>query len=302
MAIRKKLLDIKGIVTVLNTPFNDEGSLDLVSLGRNVKAALDANVAGFLVPALAAEVYKLNHQEKITMVSEVMNIAGSAVPVIGSATTSSIDQSVSMARDLVDLGCSGILVFIPFKSVEQYREDVNEISKVDMPFLMLQDWDPNGGGIPTWLIKELFDELDVFKALKIEVIPAGIKYSEVLEMTGGALHVSGGWAVMQMIEALERGVHAFMPTGMHRIYTQIYRLFKQDKKDEATKLFNSILPVLAFSNQHLDISIHFFKRLMFEKGIFDTPNVRDPILKFDEIHENVARKLIDRVIQIEKSL
>jgi len=64
---------------------------------------------------------------------------------------------------------------------------------------------------------------------------------------------------MQMIEGLDRGLHAFMPTGMHWTYARIYKLYQDGKRADARVLFNKVLPILAFSNQHLDVSIHFFK-------------------------------------------
>ena len=100
-----------------------------------------------------------------------------------------------------------------------------------------------------------------------------------------------------MIEGLQRGVHAFMPTGMHYIYTSIYKLFEEGKSEEAEKLFQQILPVLAFSNQHLDISIHFFKRLLFQPGTYPTPNVRKPILPFDNCKQVVSTGLDREVIE-----
>jgi 4-hydroxy-tetrahydrodipicolinate synthase len=126
----------------------------------------------------------------------------------------------------------------------------------------------------------------------VEVVPAGRKYTEVLEATDGRLHVSGGWAVMQMIEALDRGVHAFMPTALHEAYVRIYALHRMGCRDEARTLFNRLLPVLAFSNQHLDISLHFFKRLLHAQGIYATSAVREPVLPFDAYHERVAEELI----------
>ena len=105
-----------------------------------------------------------------------------------------------------------------------------------------------------------------------------------------------------MMEGLQRGVHAFMPTGMHYIYTSIYQLFEEGKILEAETLFGKIIPVLAFSNQHLDISIHFFKRLLYRQGIYNTPNVRNPILPFDALHKKLADKHIDGIINLENQL
>ncbi len=56
----KQLFPLHGIVTVLNTPFSTKGEIDLPALKRNVNYALVAGVAGFLVPAMASEVYKLS--------------------------------------------------------------------------------------------------------------------------------------------------------------------------------------------------------------------------------------------------
>jgi 4-hydroxy-tetrahydrodipicolinate synthase len=105
-----------------------------------------------------------------------------------------------------------------------------------------------------------------------------------------------------MIEGMKRGVHAFMPTGMHYIYTHICRLFASGNEEEAERLFYDILPVLAFSNQHLDISIHFFKRLLYRQGIYPTTIVRKKTLVFDEIHRGIADRHIDYIIQLESKL
>ncbi|MEX2566555.1 MAG: dihydrodipicolinate synthase family protein, partial [Cyclobacteriaceae bacterium] len=156
-----------------------------------------------------------------------------------------------------------------------------------------------GYGLPESLICELFDSVEAFKCLKIETVPAGHKYSRILSLTNGLLNVSGGWAVTQMIEGLERGVHAFMPTGMHWVYTEIYRLWMKKKSTEAEALFLRILPVLAFSNQHLEISIHFFKRLLYHQGTYPTPHVRNSRITFDSYHQKTADGLIHRIMELE---
>jgi 4-hydroxy-tetrahydrodipicolinate synthase len=89
-----------------------------------------------------------------------------------------------------------------------------------------------------------------------------------------------------------------MPTAMHEIYIRIYQLFKDGKKQQAEELFNELLPVLSFSNQHLDISIHFFKRLLYQQGIYPTSIVRQPSLIFDEIHRSLCEIHINRVLEL----
>ena len=64
----KKLFPLHGIVTVLNTPFTDSDEIDFHALKQNVREALNAGVAGFLVPAMASEVQKITFDERLGMV------------------------------------------------------------------------------------------------------------------------------------------------------------------------------------------------------------------------------------------
>jgi dihydrodipicolinate synthase/N-acetylneuraminate lyase len=291
-----------GIVTVLNTPFTEDDQVDLQALKKHVRYAIDAGVAGILVPAMAAEVYKLSVKERLAMVNAVLEEADGRVPVIAGAGESDLHKSKQLLRQYLDLGCVNTLFQIPYRDETQFKDHFLDLASLGPEMIMLQDWDASGYGLPESLICDLFEQVEAFRCLKVEVVPAGVKYSRILEMTGGRLHVSGGWAVSQMIEGLQRGVHAFMPTGMHRIYTAIYRLFRQGNQDQAEALFNRLLPVLSFSNQHLDISIHFFKRLLHRQGIYPTSRVRDPILAFDAIHRQRADHLIDQVLAMEAEL
>jgi 4-hydroxy-tetrahydrodipicolinate synthase len=139
-------------------------------------------------------------------------------------------------------------------------------------------------------------------SIKVEVVAAGIKYTRLLEATDCRLHTAGGWAVSQLIEALDRGVHAFMPTGMHEIYVAIDRAHRRGERETARRIFNRLTPTLAFSNQHLDVSILFFKRLLSRQGVYPTARCRSPRLAFDRYHERVADELIDEVIQLTAEL
>lgn len=296
--MEKTLYPLRGIVTVLNTPFTADDTVALPALARHAEAAIQAGVAGFLVPAMAAEVYKLSEAERRAMVETVVAASAGRVPVIGGAGAGDGAQRLRVARAILAAGCPNLLLQIPFTNAADYREAVLRVAELGPDLIMLQDWDFGGGGLPLELICQLFEEVESFRCLKIETTPAGPKYSAVLAATGGRLHVSGGWAVSNMLEAFERGVHAFMPTGLHELYTLIDDLYRRGDTAGAARWFEKTLPILAFANQHLDISIHFFKRLLHRQGIYPTPQVRAPILPFDSYHEHRAGVLIDYALEL----
>lgn len=300
--MNKTLLELRGIITVLNTPFDDRDRIDCEGLKRNIAYAMKAGVAGFLVPAMASEVGKLSETERAALVDCVIEQVDGVVPVIGGASAPTAAERKRHAKNAIAAGCAGVLVSIPYQNDRQYAADVQDVAELGPGFLMIQDWDSTGDGLPLPLIGELFETVPAFRCLKIETAFAGPKYSRVIEATQGRLHVSGGWAVMQMIEGLDRGVHAFMPTGLHYTYTRIFQCYSRGNRPTARELFEHVLPILAFSNQHLDHSIHFFKRLLHAQGIYATPRVRQPISPFDAIHERISAELIHRAILIEQEL
>ncbi len=290
---------LRGIVTVLNTPFTGEDRIDVVGLQKHVTYALGAGVAGFLVPAMASEVGKLSGVERRFVLDTVVDAVDGAVPVIGGASAETGAERVARAVDCMDAGCAGVLVALGYASDMQYEHDLQEVAALAPDFLMVQDWDSEGYGAPVDLIARLFAEVEVFKALKVEVVDAGRKYTEVLAATEGQLHVSGGWAVREMLDGLARGVHAFMPTGMHRCYCEIYRQYTAGNVVEAAALFAKVKPVLDFSNQHLDVSIHFFKQLLHAQGVYATARVREPIMVLTEAQADKAARWVDYAMALE---
>lgn len=304
--IRKSRYVLDGIVPILQTPFAEDGVLDAESLRRLVDHVIRAGAVGVICPAVASEVHKLTPEERGGMVEVVLDRVGGRVPVIVGVSAASAEESLTLARHAEIRGATGILAQAP-EAISADSARVREYFRtlgdgVDL-MLMIQDLDWRGGGMDLAVICELFESLPTFRCIKVETVPAGPKYSRILAATEGRLHVSGGWAVAQMLEGLERGVHAFMPEGsMVAIYRTILARFHAGDREGARVLFERLLPVLAFVKQHIDISVQFFKRLLVAKGIFRTSVVREPILRFDDVQEHVAAGLVARVLELEREL
>lgn len=225
--MNKTLEKMKGIVTVLNTPFEALNQIDFDGLKKNIEYAIESGVKGILIPAKAAEVEKLSFEERILMVDHTIQTANGKIPIVAGTQSATFEEAVRFAKKAIDLGADGILISIRYESKSQLQKYIDYFNHLEPNFMILQDWAFSDYGIPTEVLLSLFSEFHALQGIKIEVVPAGIKYSEILNLTKGRIHVSGGWAVTQMIEALDRGVHALMPTGMHELYVRIYDLYQQ---------------------------------------------------------------------------
>jgi len=293
----------RGIITVLNTPFTGSDHIDVPALQRNVRRAINAGVAGFLVPAMASEVGELTSAEKVNIVDTVVNESQGSCCVIGGVAAPTRAERLAISRTLLNLGCDGILVPLDHRaSYHDLESELLELSEGNPGILMVQDWAPDRYGLSLDNVLRLFDSVSHFNWLKIEVADAGHKYTQVLQATNGKLNVAGGWAVTRMMDGLERGVHAFMPTAMHSIYTEIYQRYSNGDREAAATLFHQIQPVLAFSNQNLPLSIQFFKRLLHRQDIYNTDRVRINGEPLSADQQSLADELIRKVITIEQGL
>ena len=245
---------------------------------------------------------KLSESEKELLVKIALEEAGTDVAVIAGTSAYTRKERYENFVKFQAMGCRALLVNIPFVSADEYLDEVKQLDQLSPEMIVIQDWDAGGYGLPLDFIGQLYREIESFKMLKVEVVPAGKKYTDVKMLTKGKLLLAGGWAVGQMIEGLERGVDCFMPTAMHEIYVRIYTLFQEGHKTAARELFERILPILSYSNQHLDISIHFFKEMMYSLGIYETNMVREPIIALDAINHKITDELIERYKVIRDSL
>ena len=134
----------------------------------------------------------------------------------------------------------------------------------------------------------------------MESVPAGPKYTQVREACGEGFHISGGWAIAQMIEAMDRGVDALIPeASMTAVYSTIWELHHAGRREEAVRLFRQLLPVVAFTNQEIRLCIAFFKRLLVRKGIFTSETMRLPGFAWDGHSRRIADELIAHFLELE---
>lgn len=291
--MKNEVYPLRGMVVSLNTPFRENFDVDYDSLARLVDFHLEEGASGFLLTAQAGEVFELTRVERREILRTVNRVGAGRVPVFAGVTSLTAEESLVLAADAAECGCEGILSEPPAalrsyaSRLEAYFEQI-----ALAPVLMIQDLDWSGFGIPVEWIKEWFEQIGAFRCLKVETAPAGPKYTAVREAIP-ALHVSGGWAVLQMIEALDRGVETFMNTAMTREHNDVLDAYRAGDRERAIENFAKLLPVIAYTRQHLDVSIRFHKRQFERLGVFRTSLCRKPCAYWDKYHARCTEELLD---------
>ena len=205
----KELFPLSGVVAIPQTPFGDDGGSTSPSLDRAVDDRLAAGVDGLLYPVVASEVGRLTLDERRAVTRAVIDRAAGRVPVIiGSSSDDARDRAGRWPSSRLENGATGVLVQAPVPLMRDRAATLaffRTVCEAPIPMLMIQDLEWGAPGLPVETIVHLFEELEPFRCIKVETVPAGTKYTAILEATAGRLNVSGGWAVPQLIEALDRG-------------------------------------------------------------------------------------------------
>ena len=293
----------RGIVSVMQTPFDEQGRIDWNSLGRLVDDAITAGVAGFLAPAVASEVAALTSDERKELLRFLSAQIQGRVPLIVGASSDDPQICRDMARLAEELAAAAWLVSVPQPCYRQPESTLTFFQSVArdcrLP-LIVQDLQFGGPGLPLDVLDRLRREIPLIQGIKIETVPVGPKYTAVREMCGNGFYIAGGWAVPQMIEALDRGIDAMIPeSSMIRVYQAVDRRYQSGDRTAALRLFRELLPILAFTNQELLTSIAFFKLLLKRKGIFSCDALRVPGFTWDAYNRRIAEELIDYYLQVE---
>lgn len=298
----KELLPLIGVIPAMNVPFTEDNQIDIEGLCRHTEYAVQSGVAGILIPVVASEVNTLTAKERERIIAATIEVTAGKIPVIGGATAETRDQCLEYVKSLTEAGCEGVLANIPYENEEQYSAYVHAIDELHPGFLMIQDYNLNGSGVPVDLLVRLFEEVECYRCLKIETNLPGPKFSAMLERTDGRLNISGGWSITQYIEGLDRGVHGMVPTGMHEVFCKLDMLYRTGHRSEACRLYQRIQPVIAFSNQDPGISLHFYKRMLWRMGLYATPNVRAKTLEFDRYYQRIADDMIDLYLEVSEDV
>ena len=300
---KKDISEMLGIIPSLHTPFNEKNEIDIDSLRKLIDHTVATGCAGMLVGAVAGENGSLSFDEKNILLNECVTYNNNRIPIIISCTAKNQIERIALSKNAKELGSNWILCQAPENVFgDELVQCFDEIAEVGPDNLMIQDLSWTDYGMSNEDIILLNKKVNKFKSLKIEVLNSGPKYTRVFNITNHQLHLSGGWAIMGMIEALNRGVHALIPSTMEVIYNKIYNLYLENKIEDSRRLFSQILPILSFTHQHIDIAIKFSKMLRVQEGIFETSSCRPPIKSFDSFQLEEAFIHINQVETLQDSL
>lgn len=273
----------RGVFPIAPTPFLSDEALDIDGAGRVIDYLVEAGVDGTCILANYSEQFSLTDLERSRLQELSIRQNAGRVPII--VTTSHFGARVCAERSKAaqDEGASMVMIMPPYHGAT-LRASETEIEAffttvadaTDIP-IMIQDAPMSGTTLTASFLAHLAETIPHITHVKIESAQAAAKLRTLIELGGSA--ITGpfdGEESITLIPDLEAGATGTMPSAMiPDVLGQIVRLWQEDRKDEATTLWESWLPMIHYENRQCGLQAT--KILMAEGGIIASATTRAPL-------------------------
>jgi 4-hydroxy-tetrahydrodipicolinate synthase len=314
----KKFKDMKGVIAIATTPFNNENTIDYESVDSLSQYYLDSKVSGVTILGVMGEAHKLNIEEQKLLIKRYIKKLINNVPVIVGVSNPGLDNLELLSKFSMDSGASGVMIsgYNGLKNDDQIKSYFNQVidRTQDIP-ICLQDYPPTTNVyFSESVINNIMESHPSIEMFKHEDCPGHNKLSRLLRYRDSNLNkkfsVFVGNGGLYVPQELERGADGIM-TGFAftEMLVTLYDLFVSDEKEKAEDLFDIFLPLIRHEQQ-FGIGLGLRKFVLQKRGIIKSLNVRSPgpILTKDDVVEinhllnRLNSKLIEKGLPIPKGI
>lgn len=290
---------IQGVCPIVDTPFDEHGTVDFESLRTLARALVDGGCHGLALFGYASEFYKLTADEREQMMEVVIDACERGdIPSIVSVTAQAAVPAVSAAERIEAAGADGLMVLPPHTrgppedAVGDHLRRVAEA--VSLPVMV--QYAPGSTGVThsPEFFASLYHETENIDLFKIECDPPGPFVSRLHELTDGEGDVLVGRAGYEMIEGYDRGAVGVMPaSAMYDIYLEIHDRYHAGRREAAMGLHSDLVAVL---NQLTKVGIAWEKRILARRGLVASDHCRSPEHTFDDTYEQLFDEYYERYV------
>lgn len=291
---------MQGVFPILVTPFDEQGRVDEESLRRLIDFNIDAGVHGLGV-ALGSEIFKLSEAERDAVTTIVVEQVRGRVPVVINTGAPGTDLAVQYSRRAEELGADALMIippnFMPASAPEVLEYYGAISSAVNIP-IFLQD--VPSAPIPAPLARQLAEQCEYVRYIKVETVPITTKVADMVEKAGDQLVVFGGAGGGYFIEELRRGSRGTMPfCTQPEAFVQVWDLMLAGDERGARAVFDQfIAPINRIGGQGSGIFYYVHKELLRQRGIIATNKVRSPAPPVEEMTKRELQVLIEQLYPV----
>jgi len=209
------MVELKGVIPALTTPFKEDRSLDLAALRRLNDIVLDDGVDGVLVAGCSGETWALDDDERLAIFKAAVDQTAGRVPVIGGCADIFVSRVIDKIRLAERAGCDAVMITAP-PYIMPTQDDIYTffkeiIAESAMPIMVYNHPKRTGVALSVDLMDRLADEPTIV-ALK-ESSKDWNQLSQFIRRCRDRLNVLGGYIGLTGLAALSEGAVGYVDSS-----------------------------------------------------------------------------------------
>jgi 4-hydroxy-tetrahydrodipicolinate synthase len=263
--------EIQGVLPVMHTPFDEREHIDFESMAREVDFAFDAGADG-IVMALASEILRLTHGERLEMTQRLVEFARGRGPVVIGVHGESTAQSMEYALAAETAGADALMATPPLTGgwtldalFAHYAALVRETT---LPVIVQDGSAHVGRPMPIAFQARLRNELGERILFKPEAVPVGPQFSQLRDATQGKARIFEGLGGLHLVDSFRRGVVGTIPgTDYVDAIVFVWRALKNGDEEAVYRVHPLLASLTALAGATLDSLVAVEKYILRRRGV-----------------------------------
>lgn len=238
----------EGIYPAITTKFNEDGSLDWEMFEKNLHAQIDAGIHGIVIGGSLGEASTLEKNEKLELLENTLDLAGSKLDVILNIAESSTERAIEEAQAAEKKGAHGLMMLPPMMYSPDPRETVSFFKSIadatSLPIMLYNNPVDYGTEITVDMFEDLL-ECDNIQAVK-ESTRDLTNITRYRNRFGDRLKILCGVDTIAL-ESFVLGADGWVAglvAAFPRETVAIFELAKAGRIEEAREIYRWFMPLL----------------------------------------------------------
>lgn len=242
--------ELRGVLTALTTPFNQDESIDVPTLRKVVDRSIDAGVNGVVAAGSTGEVGSLSTDERLLLVDTIIEQTAGRVPVVAQTGATTTAEAIRLSQAAQKSGADVLMLLTPFYEPLSEAETVSYLKdvagSVDIPVMLYNIPPVTGVNLTPDTVRSLATEVDNIRYIK----DSSANWEQALTLIHDHSDVIGtvvGWDVYTY-SALAEGAVAVMAGAANVVPDELVtvtRLIAEGNLTEALAEWKRVYPVIS---------------------------------------------------------
>jgi 4-hydroxy-tetrahydrodipicolinate synthase len=209
------MVELKGVIPPITTPFTKEQALDLNSFRHLIDAVIQDGVHGILVNGCTGESWAIDDHERAAIFETAVSQTAGRVPVVAGCGAISAKKVIANVRMAEKAGCDAVMIQAPWyvlitiEEVFQFYQEI--LQAIDLPVMIYNIPRRTGITFTIDLVDRLADEPKV-SALK-ESSKDWLLLSAMIRKVKDRINVFAGFANELGLAALTEGAVGYVDSS-----------------------------------------------------------------------------------------